>query len=517
MGGLNDKARRMQRLGGRFARGLWSDEGSIAQKSVRGGFWVFMSSGGSRLLQVVQTAILARLLVPADFGLMQLALVAVAAAQAFGNWGIGAALVQRKDVDRRTLDTAWVMDLARNLLLFTVVQVGAHPVAIRLLKSPELAGSIEPAALAWIIRLVSVKFLCMAFRNNPGLNMLQRDLRFRRKETYEFLLGLGGAAGTVALAFWLRSVWALAWAQVYYAVGDLVGSYIVHPYRPRFRFHWREARELFGFGKHFFVAGVLGFLRGSLDKLLLGTMLGAEALGYYTLAHSLVVMPTGLMSQVFGSVMFPAFSRLQADIATLRRAFLRTLNLVAFIQSPMLAGIAATAVPLVRVLYGERYAPVAPIAVAFCAILFIGFIEGPMSSLLLARGKPYLNNLCTVAHLAVFVPLLYLLARPHGVMGVMIALGTAITTECLVRGWFALRESHVSFPKLVQAVTRPVAPALLMGVAVWMLSRALPGAGAPELLVLVAAGAAVHAGLTWALNRPGLADVRRVVAGIADG
>lgn len=490
---LADSGRKAKALG----RGLWSEEGSIAQKSARGGVWVLAGTGTGRVLHVLQTAILARLLVPEDFGLMRLAMVAAAATGTLANFGIGPALVQRKDASRRALDTAWVMDAARNLILFGLMHLIAGPAA---------AFYGEPA-LDGLLRLVSLKFVFMAFSNNSGMASLHRDMRFRRQQTYEAILKTTATLGTVALAFWLRSVWALAWAQVYFGAAELVGSYIVHPFRPRFRFHWREARELFAYGKHFFVGGILNFLRTSLDSILLGKLLGMEALGFYTLAHSLVVMPTGLLSAAFGRVLFPAFSRLQAKKAALRRAFVRSLGMVAFGLAPMLAGIAATAVPLVRVLYGEPYAPVAPIAVAFCAIKFVRFIEGPMGSLLDSVGKPQLSNLAHVAQLSVFVPLLYALAGRHGVIGVMLALSGATLVECLVRGGFAIREAGVSLGELAVAVGRPMAMALAMGAGVWALGTLLPPVAPLMLAVMVPAGALLYFGLMMLLNRQGVGEV----------
>lgn len=486
-------------------RGLWRDEGSVAQKAVRGGAWVVGGTGTTRLLQVVQTAILARLLVPADFGLMRLAVVAISACSAFSKFGIGAALVQRHEVDRRVMDTAWTLDLGRNLILFACVLLLAQPAA----------GFYGEPMLADILRLMSLKFLLFGLSNNAGMAMLSRDMRFRRRQIYELCLSAGGIAVTLPLAFWLRSVWALAWAEVYYGLGEMVGSYIVHPFRPRFRLYRREARSLISFGKHFFVAGVLGFLRGSLDSLLLGKLLGTEALGYYSLAGSLVRTPVGILTSAFRAVLYPAFSRLQTDLLALRRALLRSLGFAAFLISPMLVGIAVTAEPLVGVLYGDRYLPAVPLVVGFCAVRMLGFLGGLMGSLLIARGKPWLNNCGTVLQIAVLVPLLFMLAPAYGGLGALAALGLAVSVGWVLKYWMITRELRMRMGGLAGAVARPMGASLLMGGGVWLLGRELRFSAVAALAALVPAGVALYLLLSVLANRRGLREARQALGQVA--
>jgi O-antigen/teichoic acid export membrane protein len=503
MGSLKDTARQAWALARGFERGLLSDEaeGSVAQKSVRGGVWILLGSGSMRLLQVVQTAILARLLVPADFGLMRLVLVATSAVGAFSNLGIGAALVQRPDMNRRFMDTAWTMDLGRNLFMFAGIFLIARSVA---------AFYHEPM-LADMLRVVALKFVFFGLSNNSGMAMLLREMRYRRRQLYEVCLNAVGIAVTLTLAFWLRSVWALVYAELYYGFGEMVGSYIVYPFRPRFRIYWREAGQLFSFGKHLFVAGILGFLHGSLDSALLGKLLGTEALGYYSLAGSLVATPVAIVGSAFG-VLFPAFSRIQADLEALRRAVLRSLGIAVLAVAPMLVGIAVTATPLVEVLYSVRYLPAVPLAIAFCAVRLLAVLEWPLGSLLNARGKPYLNNVATLVHLAAFVPLLFVLAPAHGALGVLAALGLATLGECAYRYWTGARELQTGIGPLVEAVARPLGAAALMGGGVWALKLMLEGPAPTLLTVLVPCGVLLYVLACALVNRTAAREVGAAIA-----
>ncbi len=508
MGSIRDKLGRGLQVGRGLLRGLLGDEsqGSVAQKSVRGGAWVFAGRGSARFLHVVQTAILARLLVPEDFGVMRLAMVALAAAGGLSNFGINQALIQRKQVSRRSLDTAWTMDLLRCLLIGLAVFLAAGPVA-RFYEEPQLA---------WIIRLVSVKLLLLGFSNNSGIAMLRRELQFRRKQIYEICINISAAVLTIGLAFWLRSVWALAWGQVLYGAGELVGSYIAHPFRPRFRFYLDEARDLFRFGKHLFVGGILRFLRRSLASLLLGKLLGMEVLGYYTLARSLVITPVSLVVPVFGKVLYPAFSRMQKRLDVLRRAVVRAVGLGSLAICPMLVGIAATARPLVSLLYGQGYAPVATIAGAFCIVQFLQFVSLPAGALLQARGKPYWNNVATLLRLVVFVPSLFVLTPRYQAVGVVWALVVASAVEAVILLALVHREVVLPLARLADAVARPVLSSLLMGAAVWELSHVLRLPPTIALCVLVTTGIALYVFMSALLNKPGWKDAVRSVLQAAE-
>lgn len=492
MSWIRDKLRRGVQFGRGLLRGLFADEsqGSIAQKSVRGGGWVFAGLTATRFLQVVKTAILARLLVPEDFGAMRLAVVAIAAAKVFTQLGVHSALVQRPMVSQKHLETAWTMDMARYVIMFAFTLSVAGPIA----------AFYDTPRLAPIIRLASLQFLFMGLSNNAGMAMLSREMQFRRKQIYELILNISAVAFTLAMAFWLRTVWALAWAQVYYGVGEFIGSYIVHPFRPHFRFYVSEARQLFRFGKHILVGGILGFLRRSLASLLLGKLLGTEALGYFSLAHSLVLTPVAVITPIFGQVLYPAFSRLQEKTEVLRRAFVRAMGLGFLLLSPVLVGIAVTAAPLVLVLYGERYAPVAPLVAVLCAAQLFMFWQIPGQSLLRARDRQVLNNIAEVLYLAVLVGTMFPLTARYKVIGVVLAMIIATVAQAAFLSLLVRSEIDLSLRQLVSAVSRPVAASGLMGLCVWTFPHLFPLSAFVSLIVMVLSGIVLYLVLSAILN-----------------
>ncbi|GAH27947.1 unnamed protein product, partial [marine sediment metagenome] len=299
------------------------------------------SAATTHSLRFVQTVVLVRLLVPDDFGLMRIAGFVVAAMATFSQMGLGAAVIQRKEISRDILNTAWTLTFIRNVILYAAIFALA----------PWVAEFYRNPLISPILRVVSIRLLLSALGNSMGLVLLRKELDFRRHELYEIICNAGGIALTIAAAWWLRSVWALAIGQVAFALFRLVGSYIVHPFRPRPSINWQAARSLISFGKHILSAGVVIFLKTQLDDAILGRMKGTEALGFYTLAYALSNMPATLITHAISGVTFSVYSKIQDQPKRLGQAFLKTLRVNAALSIPAAAGLAVLAPEIVNVVY----------------------------------------------------------------------------------------------------------------------------------------------------------------------
>jgi len=458
-------------------------------------------AGGSMgiiALHMLQTVILVRLLIPADFGIMRLTMSTIAASGMLMNLGVGHALIQKENVDRLTIDTAWVMEMARSLLMFAIVFAAAGPIA-----EFYAAPLLRP-----VLRLVSFKFVLVAFRN-VGTTLLVKDLNFKRKQILEVGINVAGTTTIVILAILLRNVWALAVGQIIYGLGELCGSYIIHPYRPRFRFDPAAARGLFRFGKYLFLNGLIGFVALNVDSFILGKLLGMTMLGYFSLARSLVRLPLIFVSTALRGVLFPAFSKLQSWPARLRATFARSTAMACFAAFPALMGLAVCAGPAVEVLYTSKYAVIVPVVLVLCfasAAEFAGVGGGP---LLWAIGKPHLVVVTRLCHLAVWTPLVVLLGMRYGILGAAVAL--LIGTICSVALTFALvgRSLGGSFVGIVSPIARPAAASLLMAALIAPL-RLLQLQPSAALALIVAFGVGSYVVLTSLLNRRAFDEIKYI-------
>lgn len=484
---IRDKLGRGRRLAGRVVGGLWSQEGTLGQLVMRGAFWTMANEWTSNALTFVQTVILVRLLVPADFGIMRVAGFLLAAMAVFTQTGMGTAIIQRKDADPETIDTAWTINLLRNLVLYGAVFLAA-PWAARFYENPIICP---------ILRVVGLRLLFNGFQN-IGLTLLRKEMDFRAHELFYMVTVAMGVAVTIVAAFILRSVWAIAIGQVGIAGIRTVGSYLFHPYRPRPSLHWHKAKGLLGFGINLTGAGILTFLSTQGDDALVGKVLGLEGLGFYTLAYGLSNLPRYAITRTVSAVVMPAYSKIQDDIERLGRAFLKTVTVVSILIVPACAGLFLLAPDIIEVVYGEPYMPmVACFRVLTLYAMFRGLAacNGP---LYIGTGNPRISLYVQIMRFCVLGVLIYPFTRWWGITGTALATAASIAA-CTVYSFVMVR--RLLGQRVVGAwclgMLRIAAATLFMAVPVHLLRANVGPPGVHFLILEVATGAIVYFVLAW--------------------
>ena len=481
---IRNKLGRARRLAGRVVGGLWSQEGTLGQQVMRGAFWTVANEWTSKGLTFVQTVILVRLLVPADFGIMRVSGFLLAGMAVFTRTGMDMAVIQRKDADRETVDTAWTINLLRDIVLYAGV----------FLVAPWAARFYENPIICPILRVLGLKLLFNGFKN-IGLTLLKKDLDFRVHEIFMMTTVALGVTITIVAAFILRSVWAIAIGQAAGMAGvRAVGSYVVHPYRPRFRLRLAEARRLFGFGKWMLAAGIVVFLKTQGDDAILGKMLGMEALGFYTLAYALSNLPAKAITHMISAVTFPAYSKLQDDKKRLGNAFLRVLRVNGALVVPAAAGLFVLAPDIVGVVYGNRYMPMVGAFRILCIFGLFRALATTCSPVFNAVGKPWIITIAVSANVVVMLAVIFPLTQAYGIAGTSLA--TLIPYLVEVPLYFAItaRLSGLAWTKPWRAVIPAFLATGVMMVCLFLMKTQWSAAAVSRLLLFVVIGFTLYVG-----------------------
>jgi O-antigen/teichoic acid export membrane protein len=325
------------------------ESNSLSQKVVRGGIWVFALRIVGRIFDLIRIVILARILVPYDFGLMGIALLTVAILETFSQTGFQEALIQKKNNIETYLDAAWTVLILRGLLLFAILSLIA-PYAAVFFKVPQARP---------IIQVIGLSLLLGAF-SNIGVIYFQKELEFNKQFVYQLSGTLADFIVAVSAALILRSVWALVFGLLAGAVVRLIVSYLIHPYRPHLSFDLKKTKELFGFGKWVLGSSILIFLITQGDDIFVGKLLGATMLGFYQMAYRISNMPATEITHVISQVTFPAYSKFQDNIPKLREAYLKVLQVTAFLSFPIAGLIFVLAPDFTKIFLGEKWMPMVP-------------------------------------------------------------------------------------------------------------------------------------------------------------
>lgn len=346
--------------------------------AARGAAWTVAGYGGGQALRFVGNLILTRMLFGEAFGLMALVNVFLQGLQLFSDIGIGPSIIQHaRGADRRFLDTAWTMQVARGVVLFALALVAAPAVAA-FYGEPLLASVLPVSAVAVVLSgLWSTKLFTQS-----------RELALGRLTAVE----LGSqAAGFVAMIAWAlvdRSVWALVAGGIAVALAKAVLSHVVLPGDGN-RLTWdaASAREVFGFGKWIFLSTVLTFLVGQSDRLVFGKLIPLELLGVYSIAVMVATMPTMALGHAALSLVFPLYSRVHNAGGDLVPIFRRVRQAMLVLGGWMLAGLVAGGPAIVALLYDPRYAEAGWIVRFLSMGAWFFVLEATNGAALLALGR----------------------------------------------------------------------------------------------------------------------------------
>jgi len=460
---------------------LMSSDGNILRRLLRSGIWVGLSSAGFSILSFLRSIILARLLTPEIFGMMSICLVVIRGMEIFSETGFGAALIHRqKDFDDAR-DTAFSLLIGRGILL----------AGITIMIAPVVASYYDEPLLSKLIRLLSIVFILNGFHNINTV-ALQKELDFKRLAYFEQLVSVISFITVVVLAYFLRNVWALVLGHV---VGSFVGvllSFIIIPGKPRLRVDSTIARELFQYGKYITGLTVVVFLTTEIDNLVLGKVLGMGPLGYYVIAYTLANMPTTQISKALAKIIFPAFSKLQANLPNLRAMYLHVVRLLGFLAFPAGVGIVALAPEIIGVIYGQKWMPCVPALRVLCVFGVFRTIGAMNGYLYNAIGRPNISFYMNSVKLLVIIVLIYPLTVRFGLLGASFAVTIPLVAQFGVSIFVMARVINLRLRDVPIVMTQSFCTSVIMGVVVWFFRNTLDQVSIGNLMVLVGSGALTY-------------------------
>jgi O-antigen/teichoic acid export membrane protein len=472
----------------------------FARKTVRAVGWSYASFAAGKLVVLVTTFVLARLLGPEDFGLVSFANLAVSYLAVIQGLGFTAALIRhREDLDEAA-DTAFSVNLGIGLFL-ALTTFGMAPLVAEFFHEPAVQPLVQALALTFLIDPLGAVHVAR----------LQRELEFGRKMVTD--LGRSMMKGVVGIGCALAGygVWALVIGQLAGQVVGIIAVWVVAPWRPRFRFDPQLAGRLFGFSLPLFLVEVQSAIWLYLDYTIVGRFLGSEALGIYTLAYRIPELTIISLWMVLGGVMFPAFASVQDQPDKLKRGFLATLRYVQLAAVPLSLGLLVTADPLVRVLLGEEWLEVIPVLRLLAVYSLIGSIGTNGGDVFKAVGRSDILWRQGCINLIVLVICLLQGVR-FGLEGVAMGHIVAASVAALIRLVTVSRVIQLSFGEIL----RELRPSLVGGAAFALLSLPMVQLSvdmAPliRLILIGAAGGMGYFAALWALERDALVKAGELV------
>jgi len=377
---------------------------NIGTKVAKGALWMVLFKFTERSLGIISTIILARLLVPEDFGLIAMAMSIIAVLELMGAFGFDMALIQNQKAERSHYDTAWTFNV-----LFAVIS----SILLVLIAVPTANFYHEPR-LELIIYFLALGTFITGFEN-IGVVAFRKDLEFRKEFKFLVLKKVASFSVTIPLAFIMESYWALVIGILTGKVFSVLISYLMHHYRPKLCLS--KAAELFSFSKWLLINNILYFLRLHSADFIVGRLLGAHTLGVYTVAFEISNLPTTELIAPINRAVYPGYAKMASDLALLRTGFLNTLTIITLFAIPAGIGILATADLVVRVVLGDKWLEAIPVIQILAIYGVATAIQTNTLYIFLATGKPRISTALSALYVLILLPTLYYLCLDYGMVG----------------------------------------------------------------------------------------------------
>jgi polysaccharide transporter, PST family len=403
--------------------------------------WIVVTGGAQAIRFIVtllSTAILARLLLPADFGLIAAASPVLAFTAMLQNLGLNEALIQRPTLEKGHI----------NALFFVLIGMSAAVSAALVLLAPVIAAALLEPRLIGIVQAMAGIGLVVAGSTTP-LGLMSRRLKFKQLAVIDSASSIAGLIAGIAFALVTRSYWALVLMQAVTSAVQLLGACFLSGWRPGAASFDAEFRRMIGLGAGFSAFNLLNFLSRNVDILLIARVHGSTALGYYERAYKMMLAPLWQSVTPFGRVLTPVLARLHHDAAAYQQRYFEAVALLMIAVQPGMVAALVFPDSAVDVVLGAGWNPASPIFFWLCLTALHQVQTLTLGWLFISQGRAREFAVLGAVGAAVIVAS-FVIGLPHGPAGVAMAYAIAdILVRAPMTWWTAGRRGPISLGALV--------------------------------------------------------------------
>lgn len=387
------------------------------KSATSGVLWSAASQFSTQIFQFIVITILARLLLPEDFGIIGMAVIFTGLVQTINELGLSASIIQRKNITENHLSTSFWISLGLGIILcITTVTI-----------SPYIADFFKNELVGPVVSVLSIGFISGA-AGVVHKSLLLKNIDFKKIAIVEIIASVMSGAVSVTMALLGFSVWSLVFGTVLGNFARMVLLWVVCTWRPSVIVDLTSFKELFTFGVHVMGSRFLNYIDSNADYLLIGKFLSATALGHYTFAYQLSTFPLSRISSIITSVTFPAFSIIQDDNDMLRYAYLKVIKYISLVTFPMLSGLIVVAPDFIPIVFGEKWTPMIIPLQILCVAGALWSIGTTVGSVLMSKGRADIQFKWNV-FTAIVLPIAILIGIRYGIVGVAMAM---TITSCIL-------------------------------------------------------------------------------------
>jgi O-antigen/teichoic acid export membrane protein len=398
----------------------------------------------SKLLGIVTSIVLARLLLPSDYGIVAIVYLFLTALDLLSELGFSNAVIYRKENIEAALNTGFTLNLIISAFLFII--------AVTL--APFLAEFYGNSNLTLVVRVLAISLFVSTLKFIPS-TCLRKDLRFGEMATPNILTNLVSSVVSIFLAYLGYGYWSLV-------IGGLASSFLniamlfkLCPFMPKLAIDKQIAKEVFSYGKYLFLANIVIYINLNIDNAIGGKILGLTALGFYYIAYRWGTFSQRISGLTEG-IMFPTYSKMQSDIEKIKKWYLTIVKYVSIIAFPISLGLFVIATEFIIIVLGAKWEQaITPLRI-LCFFGLVTTLSGTTGSVFSAIGKPKLvMSLSLIMTLAMLI-LIYPLTIYFGIFGLSIAVTISAVLSAIATFYYILKVLNMKLIECLYSIKSAV-------------------------------------------------------------
>lgn len=461
-----------------------------------------------QVFQFTISVALARLLGPADFGLIGMILVFSGFASSFADLGLGAFIIQKPSVSSEHLNAAFWLNVAVGMML-TILFGMAAPLVAKFYGEPQLRVLTVVVAFNFLLGSLSVV-------QNA---LLSKSIDCRTRFWIDSATTIISGTTALVLASNGAGVWSLVGQSIVRSAAGTILLWWLLPWRPTWSFKLASAVESLRFGRYLVAFSAVIYWENNLDKLTIGRWIGASSLGIYNFAERTMRIPSTNLTQLANGVMFPALSAMYGDDDSVKRVYLRSNRLIALFTFPMMLGLSVLSEPAILFVFGDKWRNAIQIVQLLCLAGMVQSVYNTAGWIYLSRGRP--DMLFRLSVYALFIRVAGVLIGMHwGILGIAWAYVLGVYGCVLYPTWAAAgRLIGLRFVEILKNVIGVLFCGMGMAIVVWLVDRLLLLEQARSLRLAVGfiVGMVIYAFLIRLFRLQAWNDIRVLVLEIGGG
>ncbi len=461
---------------------------SLSDKFLNAIFWVVIDKLGGSLSNFLITIVLARLLLPEDFGLLAMVMVVVGITAGLVDSGFSLALIREKHISELDKSTTFLFNVVAALFLYGALYATA----------PMVARFFEQPLLTDVLRVLGITLIV------DSLTLIQRalltqqiDFKTQTKVRIPALI-LGGLAG-ITMAFYGFGVWSLVGQQLLRGGLTTVLLWKMFPLPVWNRFSRASFNHFFSFGFKILISGLVGKFYEEIYKLVIGKFFAAAVLGFFTQANNFLMIVVNPLSSTILRVTYPVLAKLQDDDRQLKEGYRKLITMTSFGLLPVLAGMGVLAKPAVSFIFGEKWLPSVPFLQMLCAAALTNHLQYINANAILVKGRSDYTLTLEIVD-KVFITLAIVIGLQIGIYGLVGSVVVSSYFNLFIYVYYANKVIDYSLREQFRDFSASLWISLVMGIFVYGLMQLLDWPDLPLLLLCSLAGAVIYFGIHFLIR-----------------